>query len=82
MHLKRDCISGSILNGLRQPILYSFALEKPPGHEIYDELKTKLFKTINMSALAHIRFYLEKVDLKPVDFSRETITFTHQLIEI
>ena len=31
IHLKCDCIDGSIQNGLRQPILYSFVLGKPSG---------------------------------------------------
>ena len=32
--LKCDCINGSIINGIRQPSLYSFALSSPPGHKI------------------------------------------------
>ena len=31
IHLKCDCIRGSIVNGIREPILYSFALSSPPG---------------------------------------------------
>ena len=34
IHLKCDCIQGSIVNGIREPILYSFALSSPPGHKI------------------------------------------------
>ena len=26
VHLKADCVQGSIVNGIREPILYSFAL--------------------------------------------------------
>ena len=37
IHLKCDCIQGSIVNGIREPILYSFALSSPPGHKIYKE---------------------------------------------
>ena len=32
VHLKCVCIQGSIMNGAREPILYSFALVEPPGH--------------------------------------------------
>ena len=35
IHLKCDCIQGSIVNGIREPILYSFASSRPPGHKIY-----------------------------------------------
>ena len=37
IHLKCDCIQGSIVNGIRESILYSFALSSPPGHKIYKE---------------------------------------------
>ena len=34
IHLKCDCIQGSIVNGKREPILFSFALSSTPGHKI------------------------------------------------
>ena len=82
IHLKCDCIQGSIVNGIREPILYSFALSSPPGHKIYKEPRVKLFKKINKSVLSHITFYFEDDDHKPVDFHNETISFTCQLIKI
>ena len=81
-HLKCDSIDGSVMNGTREPILYSFALDQPPGHKIYKEPKVKLFKKINKSILSHVTFYLEDDDYKPVDFNGETISFTCQLIKI
>ena len=44
IHLKCDCIQGSIVNGIREPILYSFALSSPPGHKIYKEPRVKFLK--------------------------------------
>ena len=82
VHLKCDCIQGSIVNGIREPILYSFALSSPPGHKIYKEPKIKLFKKVNKSVLSHITFYMEDEYYKPVDFHAETISFTCQLIKI
>ena len=81
-HLKCDCIDGSIMNGTREPILYSFALDQPPNHKIYKERKVKLFKKINKSVLSHITFYFEDDDYKPVDFNNEIVLFTCQLIKI
>ena len=81
-HLKCDCIQGSIVNGIRETILYSFVLSSPPGHKIYKEPRVKLFKKINKSVLSHITFYFEDDDHKPVDFNKETISFTCQLIKI
>ena len=43
IHLKCDCIQGSIVNSVREPILFSFALSSPPGHKIYKEPRVKLF---------------------------------------
>ena len=68
VHLKCDCIQGSKVNGIREPILYSLALSSPPGHKIYREPKNKLFKKIIKSVLSHITFYFEDDDHKPVDF--------------
>ena len=82
IHLKCDCIQGSIVNGVREPILYSFALSSPPGYKIYKEPKIKLFKKMNKSVLSHITFYFEDDDHKAVDFNNETINFTCQLIKI
>ena len=31
IHLKCDCIDGSVVNGIREPILFSFVLDKPSG---------------------------------------------------
>ena len=82
IHLKCDCIQGSFVNGIREPILYSFALSSPPGHKIYKEPRIKLFKKVNKSVLSHITFYFEDDDHKAVDVNNETISFTCQLIKI
>ena len=44
IHLKCDCIQGSIINGIREPILYKFVLSSRPGHKIYKEPRVNLFK--------------------------------------
>ena len=83
--LKCDCIEGSIVNGVPEPILFSFALSSPPGHKLNKEPRMKLFKKIkkiNKSVLSHISFYFEDDDHKPVGFNGETISFTCQLIKI
>ena len=43
VHLKADCIQGSIVNGIREPILYYFALSSPPSYRIYKEPRVELF---------------------------------------
>ena len=44
--LKCDCIQRSIENGVREQILYSFALSLKPGHKTYKEPRIKLFKEV------------------------------------
>ena len=82
IQLKCNCINGSIVIGVREPILYSFALSSPTGHKIYKKPKIKLFKNVNISVLSHITFYLEDDDHKLLDFNNETVSFTCQLIKI
>ena len=80
IHLKCDCINGSIVNGIREPILYCFAFEQPPARKVYKEHRVKLFKKLNKSVLSHKTFYLEDDDHKPVDLKGETISLlAHQL---
>ena len=44
IHLKCDCIDGSIQDGLRQPILFSFVLDKPSGYKVFCEPETIHYK--------------------------------------
>ena len=82
IHLKCDCIDGSIQDGVRQPILFSFILDKPSGYKVFCEPETIHYKRINKSVLNTINFYFEDGDHKPVDFNGETLTFTLQMINI
>ena len=82
IHLNCDCIDGSVVNGIRQPILYSFVLDKKPGYKIFSEPETIHYKKINKSVLDTITFYLEDNDRKEVDFNGEILTFTLQMIKI
>ena len=82
IHLKCDFIDGSIQNVLRQPILFTFVLDKPSGYKIFCEPETFHYKKINKSVLNFITFYLEDDNNKEVDFNQETLTFTLQMIKI
>ena len=44
LDFKCDCISGSFANGINEPILFSFALDKPPRQKIFKEPKIRLFE--------------------------------------
>ena len=37
IHLESDVIDGSVVNGIREPILFSFVLHKLPGYKVFCE---------------------------------------------
>ena len=74
VHLKCDCVEGSIL--------FSFNLSAPPGYKIIKEPNIILYKKINKTRLDSIQFFLEDNNHNPVDFNSETLTFTIQIIKI
>ena len=82
IHLKCDCFDGSIQDGIRQPILFSFVLDKPSGYKVFCEPETIHYKKINKSVLNTITFYLEDDNNEEVDFNQETMNFTLQMIKI
>ena len=82
IHLKSDAIDGSVVDGVRQPILYSFVLDKPSGYKVFCEPETIHYKKTNKSVLNTLTFYLEDDNNKVVDFNGETLTFTLQMIKI
>ena len=82
IHLKCDAIDCSVVNGIRQPILYSFVLDKPAGYKNFCEPETIHYKKINKSVLNTIKFYLEDDNNKEANFKEETLTFTLQMIKI
>ena len=82
IHLKCDAIDGSIQDGVRQPILFSFVLDKPAGYKVFSQPETIRYKKVNKSVLSTITFYLEDDNNEEVDLNGETLTFTLQMIKI
>ena len=44
IHLKSDVIDGSVQKNFRQPILFSFVLDKPSGYKVFREPETIHYK--------------------------------------
>ena len=82
IHLKCDCIDGTIQDGIRQPVLFSFVLDKPAGYKVFCEPESIHYKKLNKSVLDTITFYLEDDNNEEVNFNEETLTFTLQMIKI
>ena len=82
IHLKCDNIDGTVVDGVRQPKLYSFVLDKKPGYKVFCQPETIHYKKINKSVLNSMTFYLEDNNNTEVKFNGETLTFTLQMIKI
>ena len=79
--MKFDVIGGSVIDGLSQPILFSFVLDEPSGYTVFCEPETIHFKKINKSILITIIFF-EGDKNEEVDFNRETLTLHQKMIKI
>ena len=73
--MKCDVIDGSVLNGVRKALHYSFVLDELPGYKVLCEPETIHCKKINKSVSNIITFYLEDDDHKEIDFNAKTLTF-------
>ena len=62
--LKCSCITGSIIIGYRQPLLFCFILDKSPGYKKISEPDFKPLQNLKSSLLSEITFYLEFADRK------------------
>ena len=57
IHLNCDVIDGSIQDGVRQPILFSFVLDKPSGYKVFCQPETIHYKKLTKSVLNTINFF-------------------------
>ena len=80
--MKCNVIDGSVVDGTRQPIFYSFVLDRNSGYKVFSEPETIHYKKTNKSVLITITFYLEDNNNDEVNFNGETLTFTLQMIKI
>ena len=67
--MKCDCNNGSIINGIQQPILHSFILNKIPGFKFFCEPETIPYKKINNSILNSLVLSLEDDNNDEVNFN-------------
>ena len=80
--MKADVVNGSIVSGSRQPILFSFVLDKPSGYKVFCEPESIHSKKINKSILNTITLYSEDDNNEKVSFNEKTWSFTFQMIKI
>ena len=68
IHLKFDCLNGSIVSVIQQPILYGFILNKPLGYKVSCQTE-RVHCKINKSNLNSKTFYLETENHGEIDFN-------------
>ena len=81
IHLKCDCIDGSVVNDLRQSILYSLVFDKQSGYKVFLEPGTLHFKKTKR-VLYTIILYLDDDDHKEFNNNGGTLTFNLNFFKI
>ena len=76
IHLECDCMQRSELKGIRQPIFYSFTIDKPPSVKIFSMPDTMFHEIIEKLILTIITICLEFADRCVVDSNGEAVKFT------
>ena len=78
IHPKCDWVNGSIVNGLRQPILHSPALDKTPGHRILRKARNLFnsYKKMENLVMNKTTLYVEDDEKTDVVFDGNFMTFT------
>jgi len=69
-----DIIEGSYLNGVQEPVLYSFFPDVPPGYKMNEKPNTVVYLPVTIPAINSIHIWLTDQNLKPLNLRGETIT--------
>ena len=80
--LKTNCMGRSFLIGVRQTILNSCELDKPPDYKIERNSKFQYPGKVFKSIVSEITFHLEDGENNMLNFKGETLTFALQLTKI
>ena len=82
IRLKCNVIDGSVGNGIQDPVLFCFILDKPSGCKIFCPAETVDYKKLIKIILKTVIFYLEDENNEEFNFNGKILTFTLQLIKI
>ena len=74
-------LNGFVVNGIREPILFSFVLDKASGYKIFCELETNHCEKMNKSVWNTITIYSGNDNHKEINFDGEKLTLTLQKIQ-
>ena len=78
-----DIISGSYVNGVQHPVIYSFFPNVAPGSKIVKRPNPSLaYYPVNRSTIDRISVVLTDQNNKPIDLRRETVTVRVTIREV
>lgn len=69
-----DIIEGSYLNGMQEPVLYSFFPDVPPGYKMNEKPNTVIYLPVTIPTINSIHIWLTDQNHKPLNLRGETIT--------
>ena len=69
-----DLVSGSYVNGLPSPILYSFFPLADPGDKIIEKPTEYIYLPIESDVIRHMTVWLTDQELNPINLREETLT--------
>ena len=76
-----DIISGSYVNGVARPTIYSFFPNVSPGHKIVETPKTVIYLPITLHVIHSMQITLEDQDENRLNLRRENITIRFHIRE-
>ena len=82
IHSKCDVIDGSVVDGFKQPILFSFVLDKPSVYRVFCEPMTYHYKKLKKSILNTRTFYLKDDENEEIDVNEEVLTSILQMVKV
>ena len=69
-----DCVSGSYVNGIASPVIYSFGPKVSPGFRIVESPVNLVYLPINRKTLSEFTVWITDQAGRPIDFRGENIT--------
>jgi hypothetical protein len=74
IYVNCDLISGSYVDGVKSPALYSFAPDVPPGYKMVEKATHLVFLPINRNVISTITVWLSDQDGKILNFRNQMVT--------
>jgi hypothetical protein len=79
IYVNCDLISGSYMDGVTSPAIYSFAPDVPPGYKVVEKANHLVFLPINRSIISTITVWLSDQDGRILNFRNQMVTMRFYL---